>query len=177
MNIRVLRWELIGVAFITILGSVLHFVFAWSGQWEPIGVVAAVNESVWEHLKLGFWPALFYAGLEFGFWKRCPSNFIIAKTAGIYVIPAAIVVLFYAYTAIIGKEILAVDISIFVIAVWLGQLTSYRILNLKQLPRWLNYLGIFLILVLALAFGVFTFYPPQLPIFQDGLTGAYGILK
>lgn len=177
MNVHVLRWELIGVAFICILGSVLHFVFAWSGQWEPIGVVAAVNESIWEHLKLGFWPALFYAALEFGFWKRCPGNFIIAKTAGIYVIPVAIVVLFYAYTAIIGRGILAVDISIFVIAVWLGQLTSYRILNLKQLPRWLNYLGIFLILVLALAFGVFTFYPPQLPIFQDGLTGSYGIVK
>ena len=55
-----LKWELLGIVFIIVLGGALHFVFDLSGEWPPLALIAAVNESVWEHLKLGFWPALIY---------------------------------------------------------------------------------------------------------------------
>ena len=64
MKRSILRWELVGIIVISILGSVLHFVFEWSGNWAPVGVIAAVNESVWEHFKIAFWPALFYAHIR-----------------------------------------------------------------------------------------------------------------
>ena len=176
MKRSILRWELIGIAVISILGSVLHFAFAWSGNWPQMGVIAAVNESVWEHLKIAFWPALFYALFEYPFLKGVTRNFIIAKATGIYVMPAAIIVLFYSYTAIIGGDILIVDILIFVVAVALGQLTSYKMLGMERLPPWLDKLGIAMVVLLAVAMGVFTFYPPHLSIFRDALTGAYGIL-
>ena len=171
-----LRWELIGIAVISLLGSVLHFAFEWSGSWPPVGVIAAVNESVWEHLKIAFWPALFYALFQYPFFKGLNKNFIIAKATGIYVMPAAIVVLFYSYTAIIGGDILIVDILIFIVAVALGQLTSYKLLTVGRLPSWLDKLGLAMVILLAVAMGVFTFYPPHLPIFRDALTSTYGIL-
>jgi hypothetical protein len=177
MKRSILRWELTGIAVIAILGSVLHFAFEWSGNWAPIGVIAAVNESVWEHLKIAFWPALFYALFEYPFFRGAARNFITAKATGIYVMPVAIVVLFYSYTAIIGREILIVDILIFVVAVALGQLTSYKLLTIDRLPSWLDKLGVGLVILLAVAMGVFTFYPPHLPIFRDALTGTYGILE
>jgi len=177
MKRSILRWELVGIAVIAILGSVLHFAFEWSGNWPPMGVIAAVNESVWEHLKIAFWPALFYAIFEYPFFKGFAKNFLIAKATGIYFMPVAIVVLFYSYTAIIGQEILIVDILIFVVAVALGQLTSYKLLTIRRLPPWLDKVGIALVILLAVALGVFTFYPPHLPIFRDALTGAYGILE
>jgi hypothetical protein len=176
MQRSTLRWELIGIGVIAILGSGLHFAFEWSGDWPPMGIIAAVNESVWEHLKIAFWPALFYALFQYPFFKGSAQNFVIAKATGIYVMPIAIVVLFYSYTAIIGGDILIVDILIFVVAVALGQLTSYRLLTVGRLPSWLDKLGIVMLILLAVAMGVFTFYPPQLPIFRDSLTGAYGIL-
>jgi len=175
MSMLILRWELIGIAVIAVLGSVLHFAFEWSGDWPPMGVIAAVNESVWEHLKLAFWPALFYAILEYFFLRDFSHNFIIAKAIGIYIMPVAIVVLFYSYKAITGGNILIADILIFVVAVALGQLTSYKILTIGQLPMWLDKLGIGMVILLAVAMGVFTFYPPKLPIFRDSLTGNYGI--
>jgi hypothetical protein len=175
MKRSILRWELIGIAVISLVGSVLHFAFEWSGDWPPMGVIAAVNESVWEHLKIAFWPALFYALFEYPFLRGQTRNFAVAKAAGIYVMPVAIVVLFYSYTAIIGGEILIVDILIFVVAVALGQLTSYRLLTIERLPAWLDKLGIAMVVLLAAALGVFTFYPPHLPIFRDSLTGAYGV--
>jgi hypothetical protein len=177
MNRSILKWELIGIAVIAIVGSGLHFAFAWSGNWPPMGVIAAVNESVWEHLKIAFWPALFYALFEYPFLKGLAKNFVIAKAAGIYVMPVAIVVLFYSYTAIIGGDILIVDILIFVVAVALGQLTSYKLLTIGRLAPWLDKLGLAMVILLAVAVGIFTFYPPHLPMFQDSLTGAYGILE
>jgi len=102
---------------------------------------------------------------------------MIAKATGIYVMPIAIVILFYSYTAVIGQEILIVDILIFVIAVALGQLTSYKMLTIGRLPLCLDKVGLVMVIVLAVAFGVFTFYPPHLPIFRDAVTGGYGILE
>jgi len=166
---------MIGIAVITILGSLLHFVFDWSGQWYPIGIIAAVNESVWEHFKIGFWPALFFGFFEYGFIRNRISNFYIAKAAGIYAIPVTIAILFYSYTAIFGVEILAVDILIFIIAIAICQIISYKILTADRLPHWFNTAGIILIVLLGILFAVFTFFPPHLPIFLDANTGTYGI--
>lgn len=177
MKKRVLKWELIGIAVITVIGSVLHFAFELSGEWEPVGVIAAVNESVWEHFKIGFWPALFYAAFEYKFLKNITNNFIIGKVTGIYAIPIAIAVLFYAYSSITGQEILIVDILIFIIAIAVGQIASYKILTAQQFSRRLNITGLALVILLAITFIVFTFYPPHLPVFRDALTGTYGIVK
>ena len=46
MKRSILKWELVGIAVISVLGSVLHFDFEWSGNWELVGVFVVVNESV-----------------------------------------------------------------------------------------------------------------------------------
>ncbi|MFW6118391.1 MAG: DUF6512 family protein [Chloroflexota bacterium] len=139
MKKSILRWELGKIVFIVVLGSLLHFVFEWSGNWTPIAPIAAVNESVWEHLKLAFWPALVYAALEYGRFGKSTNNFFFAKTLGIYLMPITIVVLFYSYKSILGYGLLIADIAIFVIAVIVGQLVSYKLLTASPLPARLNH--------------------------------------
>ena len=172
----ILRWELGGIAFIVVLGSLLHFAFEWSGRAIPIAPIAAVNESVWEHLKLGFWPTLVYAALEYGRFGKSANNFSFAKTIGIYLIPITIVVLYYAYTAILGQGPLIVDIAIFVVAVVAGQLVSYKLLTASPLPKRLNLFAPIALAALAILFVLFTFYPPHLPLFRDPVTGGYDIV-
>jgi hypothetical protein len=172
----ILRWELGGIVFTVVVGTVLHFVFDWSGRWIPIAPIAAVNESVWEHLKLGFWPALVYAALEYSRFRRSVKNFHLAKTLGIYLIPITIVVLYYAYTTIIGHGLLAVDIAIFVVAVIVGQLVSYKVLAAPPLSERFNRFAPIALVVLAILFVLFTFCPPQFPLFRDSVTGGYGIV-
>ncbi len=174
---RVLFYELAGIVFIIIFGSILHFTFEWSGSQAFVGVFSAVNESVWEHLKLGFWPAIAFALMEFKYLKKSTSNFLFAKTVGIYLIPIAIVVIFYSYTAFFGESILVIDISSFIIAVIVGQLVSYRLLTGKTLPNNLAKFSLIALLLLGLAFVRFTFYPPQLGMFKDPITGEYGIVS
>jgi hypothetical protein len=173
----ILVWELAGIVFIVVLGTILHFVFEWSGRWIPIAPIAAVNESVWEHLKLGFWPALVYAALEYSRFGKSANNFSFAKTLGIYLIPITIVVLFYAYTAILGYDLLIADIVIFVVAVIVGQLVSYKLLMASPLPERLNRFAPIALAVLGILFVLFTFYPPQVPLFRDSVTGLYGIAR
>ena len=176
----IFRWEMWGILFIILSGSLLHFTFEFSGGWRPLGVISAVNESVWEHLKLTFWPAVIWTIIEF-FRVRRPTkniypNFVFAKAIGAYIMPLIIVAIFYSYTASTGDSILAVDLLSFVIAVIIGQIVSYKIWFSLKLSETFNWLGLAMLVIGALLFAIFTFYPPGASIFQDSVTGGYGIL-
>ncbi|MBU7018072.1 MAG: hypothetical protein HXS44_11235 [Theionarchaea archaeon] len=171
---KVFHWEVLGIVFIFFLGSFLHFTFELSGYQKVVAVVAAVNESVWEHLKLGFWPAVLWALIEYPFLKR--SNFIAAKAVSLYVIPLSIVILFYLYTGILGHGSLVLDILIFALAIIAGQFASYKILESQHLNR-MTGVCLVAVILLIVAFVVFTFYPPHVFLFEDPLTGGYGILS
>ena len=178
---NILRWEIWGILFIVLLGAFLHFTFELSGGWRPLGVISAVNESVWEHLKIAFWPALFWTIIEY-YCIRQPRrdtrpNFFLAKAIGAYVMPTVIVVIFYSYTAFTGDSILAADLSSFVIAIIIGQFVSYRLWLSLRLRRAFNWLGLSMFITAVLLFAIFTFYPPEVGLFQDPLTGGYGIVS
>lgn len=90
--------ELLGVIFISITGSLLHFVYDWSNKYKPFALISAVNESTWEHLKIAFWPTLIYSLLEYASISEITNNFVIAKASCLIIIPLSIVFLFYSYT-------------------------------------------------------------------------------
>jgi predicted ferric reductase len=104
------------------------------------------------------------------------DNFRSAKTIGIYLIPITIVVLYYAYAATLGHGLLQIDITIFVVAVILGQLMSYKLLIASPLPARLNRFAPIALAVLGVLFVLFTFYTPQLSVFRDPVSGGYGIV-
>ena len=54
-------YTIAGAVFVLIAGTVSHFVYEWSGNRPAVGLFFPVNESVWEHMKLVFFPMLFYA--------------------------------------------------------------------------------------------------------------------
>jgi len=174
-NRSVFVYELVGMVFIIILGSVLHFTFEWSGGNTVVGAFSAVNESVWEHLKLVFWPALFFILIEYVPLKKATNNFALAKTTGVYMAIIIIPIIFYSYTAVTGKSIFLIDISTFIVAVIIGQISSYKLLTHKKLPESFNRISLVLLILLGIAFILFTFYPLQSPIFRDPNTGKYGI--
>ena len=174
MSKYVLKWETSGIVFVFLLGALLHFVFEWSGESRIVGLFASVNESVWEHFKQGFWPMCLYAAIEYRFLRGRVNNFLTAKAVAVYIIPIITGLVFYGYTAIIGEEILIVDILIFLVAIVVGQLTSYRIMTSVKLPRYTNVVSLIFIILLALILMLFTLHPPHLPIFLDA-RGFYGI--
>lgn len=63
---KILRFQIFSVIFTWILGTILHFLYEWSGDNKIIASFSAVNESTWEHLKLVFFPMLITTII--GFW-------------------------------------------------------------------------------------------------------------
>lgn len=174
---RVLKWEMFGILFITLAGSLLHFTFELSGFWKPMAVISAVNESVWEHLKIGFWPAFIWAVIEFFVFGRKIKNFFFAKAISFLLIPSVIVFLFYSYTYITGTELLAVDIAIFIIAIAAAQIIGYRLMLIRRKYLSLNIIGAVIILICLASFSLFSYFPPRYQLFEDAVTGEFGILE
>ena len=162
------------MVFVFLIGALLHFVFEWSGESVIVGLFASVNESVWEHFKQGFWPMCLYAAIEYRFLRAYANNFLTAKAVAVYAIPVITGLVFYGYTAIVGKEILVVDIIIFLLAIIVGQLVGYKVMTSGKLPKYANIISSVFIILLAAILMLFTLYPPHLPIFLDG-RGFYGI--
>jgi hypothetical protein len=138
-------------------------------------VFSAVNESVWEHLKLAFWPVLLIMLIEYALLKKPTNNFALAKTVSVYLMVIIIPIVFYSYTTIIGKSVLIIDIFTFIVSVTIGQLSSYKLLTYRRLSENFNRISLIALILLGLAFVLFTFYPPQLSIFGDPNKGEYGI--
>jgi len=171
----VLKWEIIGFFFIVVLGSMLHFVFEWSGRLSWVALFAAVNESTWEHLKLAFFPALIFALIEYPFIRNKVKNFSVARTLSFYVIPLVIIVLFYLYLAIFHKDSLFWDIFIFVFAIAIGQVISYRILVAKQFSKQISSFFRVLFVIILVIFLLLTYFPPHNFLFKDPISGRYGL--
>lgn len=157
-----------GIVFTLIIGTLLHFTFEWSGRNLLIAFLAPTNESVFEHLKLLMTPYLLWALNEYVHYGQFTKSFIPAKTLGLLAGMLIIVVLFYAYTAVVGRSILPVDIGLFVLSVF----TAFAVDKVLMDLEWMGALPVriaagVLLFLLALAFAVFTVYPPRYPIFNS----------
>ena len=140
-----------GILFTSILGTLSHFLYEWSGGNLYVGFFAPVNESVWEHMKLLFFPMLLYF-----------TN-AIAVLTGSFLIP----VLFYTYTGILGRHLAPLDIAIFYISVFLAFLLRFRLsVSGKKISKthclWLTALT----LLIFLCFLIFTYRPPDIGLFR-----------
>ncbi|MBD3198270.1 MAG: hypothetical protein GF317_24690 [Candidatus Lokiarchaeota archaeon] len=167
MKTKLLAWEVLGIIFIVLFGGIMHFFYEWFGNLLIVGTFAPVNESVWEHLKLGYWPLIIFMLIEYYFLKDEVNNFLFGKALASLIIPLFIIVFFYTYTAIIGNHILVLDILSFVFGTTLAQLVSYKILISNRKSKYYSYLGAIIIVLLGFFLILFTFFPPNLPLFID----------
>jgi hypothetical protein len=170
----ILKWEMSGILFLIIFGSLLHFTYEWSNFNPIVGIFSPVNESVWEHLKMGFFASLVFSIIEYSFIGSKVHNFIPAKALGIVALELIIVVVFYLYTAVTGSSILFVDISLYVIGSIVCQIISYNMLIRDEFKPLIQYVNAGILLALGISFIVFTFYTPKLPVFKDGRFNSYG---
>lgn len=107
----------IGIVFSVIAGTLAHFVYEWSGESPIAAIFFPINESVWEHVKLLFFPTLFYCLFLIKKWKKVYPCIIPSVPVGIVIGSLSIPAFFYFYTAILGTHVLVLDILIFIVSV------------------------------------------------------------
>lgn len=174
LNIKL--WHIAGILFTIIFGTLLHFTYDWSNENPFVAIFSAVNESTWEHLKLIFTPMFLFAILEYFAYGNELDNFIPVKFLSIVLGMFTIVATFYTYVGIIGINYLWADIATFILGTIVAYLFSYKMLQTDCLTSNLaNLIGFLGLLLLLICFILFTFNPPQIPLFQDPVTLNYGI--
>ncbi len=169
-------WQLVGFAITSIGGTLLHFLYEWSEKAVWIAPFSGVNESTWEHMKLLFWPMFIFAIVQSFFFGEY-KNFWCVKLRGSLLGLVLIPLLFYTYNGVIGRSPDWINIAIFFISAAIVYVYETKELSSQNLPCRSPKLAFAVLCVIAVLFVAFTFWTPEIGIFKDPLTGAYGIVS
>ena len=169
------KWQIGATAFCLVIGTLLHFTYELSGGNTFVAGFSAVNESTWEHLKLLFYPMFLTTIIGYFYLGKTSPNFLCTRLLGILTAILFTIVFFYTYTGVIGTNFAFIDISIFFVAVILGELVSYKVLvSSFDCNSSVALVGIILLLA---CFIIFTYFTPEIGLFKDPVTGLFGIIK
>lgn len=145
-------------------GAALHFAYELLPS-PLVGLFAPVNESVWEHLKLLFWPFL-AAGF---FLTRGETDQMRAWSGvllSLLVMPPVLTGSYYLLLGGFALHALWLDIALYVLVLAAGFWLAYRV---QRSGRFAYLAGILVILagLYGAALILFTLAPPDFPIFME----------
>ena len=174
MNRSIRLWQLFGFGVTALGGTLLHFLYDWLGEAVRVAPFSGVNESTWEHMKLLFWPMFLYAVVQSFFFKD-REDYWCVKLRGILVGLVLIPVLFYTYNGAVGRSPDWLNITIFFLSAAAAYLYETRLYERGMVTCKRPWLSAAVLCLIGVLFVVFTFVTPEIGVFRDPLTGAYGI--
>lgn len=151
------RWALLRTfVCVTLAGTLLHGLF---DLWPSIltEFIAPVNESIWEHLKVVFWPLLVGLTMLYDRGKLASSLLAVLLCCGL------MLAFGWVCHILLGIQPGFVDIVCYVLLMALGCLLPHW---LKAPNTWLSGLLCATILLVG-AMVTFTILPPDLRLFHD----------
>lgn len=174
MEKRIPIWQMGGFIFTAVVGTLLHFLFDWTGGNIVVSLFSAVNESIWEHLKLLFYPMAAVAIVQYSFWRKNVASFWCIKLIGILLGLVLIPVAFYTYTGISGVRADWLNITIFFLVAAISYWVETKLFQRDLVCKLPEKMAILLIALISAVFTLFTFVTPEIPFYQDPMTGTYG---
>ena len=147
-----------------LLGSLFHFAYDVL-PYSLVAMIAPVNESIFEHLKLVLYPMLL---IDIILWYRYyhqDKRILTPMQIGVVVGIMSVVLVYYFYHCGLGVDSLIADIVLLLVAILFENIMM--IVSYKH--HWTIDIRLWIVLVLAIIilFSIWTFYPPDLPIFID----------
>jgi len=175
MKRMLVRWQWGGFLFVSLLGTLLHFLFDLTGQSVLVAPFAAVNESIWEHMKILFVPMFLFALIEHHTLVREYPRFWCAKLWGCLVGVLLIAVLYYTISGVFGNSPDWVNIAIYYTVAATVFWLEGHILKFDHLWCKTPAVSFVLLCAVMVLFAVLTFFTPKIPLFADPIDGTYGI--
>ena len=127
------RWQIAGFVFAGVMGVMLHFLYDLTGQNVLVAPFSAVNESIWEHMKLLFYPMFVFSVIESQFAGKDYKNFWCVKLIGIILGLLTMLILYYTYNGAFGSSPAWVNIAIFFVTTAIVYFTETKLLNIWKL--------------------------------------------
>ena len=168
-------YQFLGFIVTSILGTLLHFLYEWT-DIKFIALFSGVNESVWEHMKILFFPLLAYAVFESRYFYNDYRNFWCVKLIGILSGLLSIPTMYYTYTGALGVSADWFNITIYFLAAAITYKTETKMLKSKKMFCISQIAALIILVLITMLFMLFTFFPPKIPLFQDPVTKLYGLI-
>lgn len=147
-----------------LLGFLNHFLYRLTGGSAFAALFCPINESVWEHLKLLFFPILFVSIAEYLRYRPEAIRFFYYRFLAAIWAMGTTIILFYTYTGIIGQNFLLLDILVFLSSIFSAfSVDSY--LYRKDMRKISQSTTFSLWILVSLCYFVFTCFPPDIPLF------------
>jgi hypothetical protein len=157
-----------------LLGTFWHFGYELFGKNFLAGMVFPINESVWEHQKIVYFPLLI-AGIV-GYIKSKNTRLWLGTFMGVMIAMLAVFFGFYLYSAFVADSLLA-DIILYVLSIILGMYTAWWVvINLKSAQKFAVPAIVGLIIIAAVLVYL-TINPTKLGPFIEGSSQTYGIYE
>lgn len=166
MNKKLRFYTIIGVIFVSIVGSILHFAYDFLGQNFFVGLFTPTSESTWEHMKLFFFSNLLYVPIFYYALKQKYPCALTASLSGVLAGTFIIPVLFYTYSGILGFNTAIIDILIFYFGAFVSLITANKLSKDNSVCTY-SLTIILAVIVLAFLFLIFSYNPPNLGIFAE----------
>lgn len=177
---KFLFMELLGAVVVSAMAVIFHNLYELSNRNFYVGLISATNESVFEHVKIIFFPYLIWTILEYLVLKpRDYKKFFTAKLFILCVISLLEIVFYYTYVGIIGYNIMAVDISSAFVYVIIGFVWSYNWIISKNFTSYnaskVFPFAVMLFIIFWVAIIYFSVSPIKIPLFYDTESKLYGM--
>ena len=141
--------------------------YNWTGENVIVGYFFPVNESIWEHLKLLFFPAGVCSVIEYCFVKREIKNYAFAVTISVIIGMLSIITLFYTYSGVLGFMVDFINIAIFFCSIIIMLVVKNKIiLNEKYGGQNYTLFSLLIWFAVTLTFVFFTYNPPSIGLFK-----------
>jgi len=146
--------------WLILAGSMVHELYAWTGDNFIISLFAPVDESLWEHFKLGYGALLLWMPIERWVLHVRGHTYAFARAAGLIILNAVVIVMFFTVRTHVPEPWrLTADIGSYL----LGALAMGQVMR-----RWSNMAspalhkaGAPLLLLIGVLFAVFTLWKPD----------------
>lgn len=163
--LNMMKWEIVDFLFVSVVGTLLHFVYDWTGGNAIAAFFSPINESTWEHLKIFFMPALVFTIIQVAcIGKEVPGLITIRAKAVLWGM-SFITVFFYTYKGVWGRDVMWLDVLDFYLGAALYSSLIYLRATDEKRNRCTNGSGIAIFLILLAMFLMFTKVQPDIGLF------------
>lgn len=170
------KLKFLGVILAFLLSFLFHFLYNKIPCFIT-SIIAPVNESIWQHMKIIFGSILFSGVIQkiivkvkhLPYRNICISNII----ASLLSVPIFLIIYLPIYYTI--GEHLPITLFLMLIVIILSQAITILIIRLKNLHME-NWAILFAIIIYTM-FGILTYNPPKYELFKDSITLNYRIKK
>ena len=156
----------------TSIGCLFHFAYELSHRNKIVALFSAVNESTWEHIKIGTSALILVFAAMLFFYPL--ASVISAAAFALLIFIVLIPALFYPILAVMGRHSIPVSIVEFAFSIFISVLFFDTFVQ-QEYSQPTVFISSVVLAVIMLSWGLFTFFPPKNFLFKDPRNNKYGL--